>query len=61
MSNYIHYKVWDEITNPFPNYNSGTTEVWELISNFIHTKLGMWWLIHDRIKFNPCNWESEQI
>ena len=22
ISNYIHYKVWDEITYPFPNFNS---------------------------------------
>ena len=35
ISNYIHYKVWDEITYPFPNFNSATIEVWEWISNFI--------------------------
>ena len=35
ISNYIHYKVWDEITYPFPNFNSCTVEVWEWISNFI--------------------------
>ena len=28
-------KVWDDITNPFPNYNGATVEVWEWISNFI--------------------------
>ena len=28
-------KVWDEITYPFPNYNSATVEVSEWISNFI--------------------------
>ena len=28
-------KVWDEITCPFPNFNSSTVEVWEWISNFI--------------------------
>ena len=27
-SNYIHYKVWDEITYPFPNVNSATTLYW---------------------------------
>ena len=26
-SNYIHYKVWDEITDPFPNFNGATVEV----------------------------------
>ena len=35
ISNYIHYKVWDEITYPFSNFNSATVEVWEWISNFI--------------------------
>ena len=28
-------KVQDEITNPFPNFNGCTVEVWEWISNFI--------------------------
>ena len=28
ISNHIHYKVWDEITYPFP-----TVDVWEWISN----------------------------
>ena len=28
-------KMWDEITYPFPNFNSCTTEVWEQINNFI--------------------------
>ena len=27
ISNYIHYKDWDEITYPFPNFNGGTVEV----------------------------------
>ena len=27
ISIYIHYKVWDEITYPFPNVNSCTVEV----------------------------------
>ena len=35
ISNYTHYKMWDEITNPFPNFNGATVEVWEWISNFI--------------------------
>ena len=32
---YIHYKVWSEITDPSPNFNGATVEVWEWISNFI--------------------------
>ena len=35
ITNYIHDKVWDEITYPFPNFNGYTIEVWEWISNFI--------------------------
>ena len=35
VNNYIHYKVWDELTYPFPNLNGTTVEVWEWISNFI--------------------------
>ena len=27
MSNYIHCKVWDEITYPLLNFNSATVEV----------------------------------
>ena len=32
---YIHYKVCDEIIDPFPNVNGYTIEVWEWISDFI--------------------------
>ena len=35
VSNYTHYKVWDDITYLFPNSNGWTVEVWEWISNFI--------------------------
>ena len=28
-------KVCDEITYPFPNFNSCTIDVWEHVSNFI--------------------------
>ena len=34
-NNYIHYKVWDEITAPWPKSNGGTFEVVEWICNFI--------------------------
>ena len=33
--NHMRRKVWDEITHPFPNFNS--VEVWEGMSNFIPT------------------------
>ena len=35
--NYIHYKVWDEITYILPNFNGATTEVGEWISKFYPT------------------------
>ena len=31
----VHYKVWDDFTYPFANFNGATVEVWEWISNFI--------------------------
>ena len=33
ISKSISYKVWDEITYPFTNFNGATIEVWEWISN----------------------------
>ena len=41
ISNYIHYKVWAQITDPYPNFNSAT-----------HTLLGMWVFIHAAIEVN---------
>ena len=35
LSNYINFKIWDEITHPFPDLNIAAVEVWELISDFI--------------------------
>ena len=49
----IHYKMWDEITYPFPIFNDATVEGWEWISNFTHIILDMWLLMHARIKFYP--------
>ena len=34
ISNYMSGKVWDEITNPFLNFNGCTVQVSEWISNF---------------------------
>ena len=33
--NYSHYKVWDRITCPFPNFNGATVDVWKWLSIFI--------------------------
>ena len=65
ISNYVHYKVWNETTSPFPNFNGATVEVWERISNIIFTErviilLGVWLFILTEIKVNsywlkgPC-------
>ena len=32
ISNYIHHKVWDEITYSFSNFNGAAVEVWERLS-----------------------------
>ena len=37
ISDYIHYKMWDEITYPFLNVNVCTVEVRQLISNSHYT------------------------
>ena len=34
ISSYILYKVCDEISYPFPNFNGCTVEIWEWISKF---------------------------
>ena len=34
-NNDIHYKAWYEITNPLPNFNDETVEVWVGINNSI--------------------------
>ena len=35
MSDHMSSKAWDEITDPFPNFNGVTVEVWDWISNFV--------------------------
>ena len=40
ISNNIHYKVWDGITCPFPNFNGATVEVWEWINILIPSFTG---------------------
>ena len=43
ISKHMPNKVWDEITDPFSNFNGATVEVWEWISNLL-----------TRFTFNPC-------
>ena len=45
ISNYIHYNVSDKITDPLPK---------EWVSNFNHTLLGGWIIIHHEIGFKTC-------
>ena len=45
----IHYKLWDKITYPFPNFNGYTVEVWGWISNFIPHLTGC-------LIIYPCRW-----
>ena len=54
LINYIHYKVWDEITNPFPNFNGGAIEVWEWISNFTPPFNGHVITYKAGIQVKPC-------
>ena len=35
ICNYIHYKVYDDIIYPFPNFNCAAVEVWESIIDVI--------------------------
>ena len=39
-SNHIKVELPDEITYPFPNFNSCNVEVWESISNFNSVAFG---------------------
>ena len=52
VNNYIHYKVCDEITYPFPNFSNAALKFkkgWVILISF-HTLLGKWLLIHTEIK-----------
>ena len=63
ISDYIHYKLWDDITYPFRYFNGATVEVYEYISNFIHALLNMCLLIHAGINVNLllCTAECTKI
>ena len=62
-NNYIHHKVWDEITSPFPNFNGCSMEVWEWISNFIPHFDGHVIIYAGRLnhvnKRGPCYWNVQ--
>ena len=56
ISNNTHYKVWDKIIHPFPNFTSATIELWVALMKFgngevisPHTLLCMQLLIHSMI------------
>ena len=48
--NYIHYKVFDEITYLFPNFKGCTVEVWEWKRHFIPHLTEQWLHVHAGIK-----------
>ena len=54
ISNYTHYIMWDEISDPFQTSTTQPLKFWNgwVISS--HILLGMWLLIHVLIKFNTC-------
>ena len=54
ICNHIHYKLWDEIAYPFLNFYGSTVKIKKWMSNFTHTLLGMWLIIHAGIKVKPC-------
>ena len=43
LNNHLPGKGWNEITNPFSNFNDCIVEVWERVSNFIQL-------------YNECNY-----
>ena len=53
-SNYIHYKMWDEIAGSLSTFNHATVAVWEVISDWSYTLVVMWLLIHTGVKVKPC-------
>ena len=69
INNYIHYKVWDEITYPFPNLIGATVEVWEWISNFTPHFTGhvitypswgprSWWIVGSRFDYSTPDYQT---
>ena len=49
ISNHMHSKMGDEITYPFPNFNSCAVEVLQWVSNFIPQ------FIMDAITYPSCD------
>ena len=50
---YPLYKIWGEITYPFPNFN-GAVKFGNGYVTSSHTLLDMYFLIHAGVKFKPC-------
>ena len=53
INNYIHYKVWDAITNQFLSLNGAKFDVRKCIINFFPHFTDMWLRIHAGTKVNP--------
>ena len=56
-SNYTHYKVRDEINNPFRNFNGCTVEVWNGLIISPQTLLRMQLLIQEDISYTRLKGE----
>ena len=54
ISNYIHYKGWDEIAYLSPNFNGAAVEFTNGYVISSRSLLGMWLLIYTGIEVNPC-------
>ena len=53
-SSHTQYKVWDEITYPFPNFNEAT--VWELLCNCIPQTISTNAVVFILNEINDVNW-----
>ena len=54
LSKYIHYEVWDEIDDIFPDFNYVAVEVWEFINNFYPRFTGHVIIFHAGITLVAC-------
>ena len=61
MSNYIHYKVFDEITYPFPNFNGATVESFVFMQISPRWTSNLWSLeMQSLIPRSICWWSVEK-
>ena len=54
ISNYFHYRVYNDINHPFPNFSVTAIEVKEWIPNKISKFMSMWIIIRGGLQVNTC-------